>query len=867
MSEKTKKQNRGTKFAWFACLAFGLAFGFGFYALTLTMPFDSSETAYASNAGFLCAPILFSFGASVILFLLFRLCTCGFKKASRVYRINVASMLLLLIALLVVFGLCVAGFLPLMIKNEKELLDGTAPSNYTGHGFLALFTGYNDWLIWALLFSPIFVLAIYVLMYVLMVRSAKEVRADIKAVKAAKREERNEKIKAEKEKEAEKQAILKAKKEEEKRIASEQKEKERLALEAKREEERAKKEAERKALAERKEAERLALEEQRKAEKEAKIQEEAKKKAMAMASKAEVIAVEPSEVSDETNDLEKELLDYQRRKEALKPAYFAFLLVSLPIFILQTLCVPAIVDSSLICNYGYDYGCKTFYQVVVGDYGVFPLFIAFPYFVLNLVFLLLGAFNTKKMTLSLRVLAFSSLGAQLLGGILNFVPLGGGAKKEGPASVLVPLFFAVLVLALLIATIVLLTLPKYKGREKIKNYVCLGSLGLLIVLEAIFNIFPAHAFLALHPGYRDPGYPTPYNYVPGFIIAFVFLGLAFLLIFFSKHLAEGYVLSKTLPALGKKPRCLSDEEKLQALQKDCKIAIKAGDTAKVAALNAEILELTEKIKNNPRGMSTFDGRLIQLIGYRLLGILLTGITFGIGYPWAKCLVERWSVKHLVIDGKRLSFNGKGIQLLGKFILWVFLTVITFGIFSFWFAIKMKKWTASHSHIEGNESQEESKSTFDGRLIQLIGYNLLAFLMTVFTLGIAYPWAKCLKENWGVKHTIIDGNRLKFDGKGIQLFGKYIVWLILTVVTFGIYGLWLSIKMKKWVASHTHFEAMPTSQGLLSPEKNVPANEPETDKIPEHPSAKEETPWICLNCKTENKGKFCSECGTPKPEVR
>ena len=100
-----------------------------------------------------------------------------------------------------------------------------------------------------------------------------------------------------------------------------------------------------------------------------------------------------------------------------------------------------------------------------------------------------------------------------------------------------------------------------------------------------------------------------------------------------------------------------------------------------------------------------------------------------------------------------------------------------------------------------ESRKESK--FDGGLLGLIGINLLGGFIILITIGIASPWAVCMKEKWCVSHTIIDGKRLYFDGTGGQLFGNYIKWFLLTLITFGIYGFWLSINMKKWVTKHTH----------------------------------------------------------------
>jgi len=59
----------------------------------------------------------------------------------------------------------------------------------------------------------------------------------------------------------------------------------------------------------------------------------------------------------------------------------------------------------------------------------------------------------------------------------------------------------------------------------------------------------------------------------------------------------------------------------------------------------------ELSKRNVKGQSYFDGGLLQLIGWRLLGTLITVVTFGICYPWAVCMVYGWKIKHTVIEGK------------------------------------------------------------------------------------------------------------------------------------------------------------------------------------------------------------------------
>ncbi|WP_066618264.1 DUF898 family protein [Clostridium magnum] len=112
-----------------------------------------------------------------------------------------------------------------------------------------------------------------------------------------------------------------------------------------------------------------------------------------------------------------------------------------------------------------------------------------------------------------------------------------------------------------------------------------------------------------------------------------------------------------------------------------------------------------------------------------------------------------------------------------------------------------------SEVSLNVNINNSTSTqsyFDGGLLQLIGYTILGIIITVCTLGSCFPWAVCMKINWKIKHTVIEGRRLRFEGTAIGLFGLWIKWWILCIITLGIYSFWVGISLEKWITKHTHF---------------------------------------------------------------
>lgn len=98
-----------------------------------------------------------------------------------------------------------------------------------------------------------------------------------------------------------------------------------------------------------------------------------------------------------------------------------------------------------------------------------------------------------------------------------------------------------------------------------------------------------------------------------------------------------------------------------------------------------------------------------------------------------------------------------------------------------------------------------ESKFTGGVIEFLLYSLLVVIISVLTLGLAFPWLYCMFKKWEIHNTVINGRRLYFDGTGTGLFGNYIKWFLLTIITLGIYRFWWYIGMKKWEVKHTHFE--------------------------------------------------------------
>ena len=189
------------------------------------------------------------------------------------------------------------------------------------------------------------------------------------------------------------------------------------------------------------------------------------------------------------------------------------------------------------------------------------------------------------------------------------------------------------------------------------------------------------------------------------------------------------------------------------------------------------------------------------LGWKLLGMVITFFTLGLGYPWAYCFLYRWKINNTVIEGRRLRFTGNAVDLMVSWIKCLLFAIVTCGIYWFWVPRALREWQVMHTTFEDGAL---GNSSFDGTIFDYAGRAIIGGSMVVGTLGLGTAWHVCNMCVWEIDNAVIGGRRLKFTGTWQELFGKWIISWLLIIVTCGIYSLFVSKALYRWQVEHTTF---------------------------------------------------------------
>lgn len=172
--------------------------------------------------------------------------------------------------------------------------------------------------------------------------------------------------------------------------------------------------------------------------------------------------------------------------------------------------------------------------------------------------------------------------------------------------------------------------------------------------------------------------------------------------------------------------------------------------------------------------------------------------------------------------KKLNFSGKGSGYLGIWALNFILTIVTLGLYYPWAKEKMRKYIWNETSFKNDRFQFHGtgKEMFKGFIkvylffvifyVALIGAQyshspklLFGVFITLYlALFLLIPFAIFGAWRYRTSRTSWRGIYFSFDAKLSEFCKLYFKELFLTIITFGIYSFWMQINIRKYILNHT-----------------------------------------------------------------
>ncbi len=167
----------------------------------------------------------------------------------------------------------------------------------------------------------------------------------------------------------------------------------------------------------------------------------------------------------------------------------------------------------------------------------------------------------------------------------------------------------------------------------------------------------------------------------------------------------------------------------------------------------------------------FLGQGLELFKIQLINIILTVLTLGLYYPWAKARTLTYLYNQTHFEDSPFSFTGTGKEMFKGFIK-------AFVLLLAWYALLVY-----------------SLSTGELAFFQLIILGFYVFLLVLmpFILHSSYRY-RMAKSNWR-------GIRFGYVGERGELVKIFLKGIFLTIITLGFYGPWFTINVRRYMLSN------------------------------------------------------------------
>jgi uncharacterized membrane protein YjgN (DUF898 family) len=219
---------------------------------------------------------------------------------------------------------------------------------------------------------------------------------------------------------------------------------------------------------------------------------------------------------------------------------------------------------------------------------------------------------------------------------------------------------------------------------------------------------------------------------------------------------------------------------------------------------------------------SFKGNDGKLIGLRIVNNILTVLTLGLYYPWAKVAVLKYLYGETSFQNHNFVFHGTGKEVFKGFIkavaifggLYIFLiyavashqpSLTLIALLVFYFGIFSLIPLALHGSYKYRLSRTSWRGIhfgYRGNLKELYGIFIKNILLTIVTMGIYASWMQVAVKSYMRKNIRFGNIEFKFIGEGSDLFVIKLKGIILMVLTLGIYSFWYYKELAQFEIDNT-----------------------------------------------------------------
>ncbi|CAM1374364.1 DUF898 family protein [Tenacibaculum xiamenense] len=170
----------------------------------------------------------------------------------------------------------------------------------------------------------------------------------------------------------------------------------------------------------------------------------------------------------------------------------------------------------------------------------------------------------------------------------------------------------------------------------------------------------------------------------------------------------------------------------------------------------------------------YQGNSSQFAVIFFKNVLLTIVTLGIYYPWAKVELLKFHSNSTILKDDNFNFHGNAKDVLRSF-LTVFLCI------AIGYSLLLISITNTNNTTQA--------------LLLIASYFIFIILIPLITHGtIKY---RCQKTSW-------KGVQFNYLGSKSELFWKFISGVLITILTLGIYTPWFVTELRRYVIGHLRF---------------------------------------------------------------